>query len=370
VEDSNVGESGWGRSGSGGSNRRKRRRDGAIIYYNGANFCTDLSGDPVEALMTTYGTSSGLPGDAPTLARPAPIRSNSGSSLDYRPLRDHGGTLTEANKMDLDNVEDVDMSSNDSSDSNKDLHFDTSWSAAQQFIEVQPLEPCGIGGTRPEDHFMVVVTTSRPKQEDGEPVTPSWQQAGMDQATESIALRLASMSTSSPGPRNVSNLEAQDRKIEIDYISGRIKRLAPVALPPPAIFFPPFSSNDSFLSDDDDVDMMSSDPLDDDEATSDNDMSRGALMQTGGYPDDLDLSSGDEDGEDPDNEPDAGQMYDVDDNESQPLDTSRNDVPLRRKDSIKSDTANGILRGAEGSSAATAGGIESDFPSSSDEMSG
>ncbi|KAJ8106586.1 hypothetical protein ONZ43_g7018 [Nemania bipapillata] len=61
-EESNLGQySKWDQSGvSTSQSQRKRRRDGAIIYYSGAPFCTDLSGDYGEVSPDTYDmTSSG-----------------------------------------------------------------------------------------------------------------------------------------------------------------------------------------------------------------------------------------------------------------------------------------------------------------------
>lgn len=90
VEDSNLGASHWEHSGSGTSNRRKRRHDGAIIYYSGAPFCTDLSGDSGDMSPATYMLSSGQDQTASPsqFTRPLPHRSESGSSLCYRPLND------------------------------------------------------------------------------------------------------------------------------------------------------------------------------------------------------------------------------------------------------------------------------------------
>ncbi|KAG4219773.1 hypothetical protein PC116_g31748, partial [Phytophthora cactorum] len=97
-EDSNLGgmDSRWGQSGVSGVSQRKRRRDGAIIYYSGAPFCTDLSGDFGEGEVSpaTYDmTSSGDNGDQGPMqllslgnTRPQFSRSTSGSSLPFRPL--------------------------------------------------------------------------------------------------------------------------------------------------------------------------------------------------------------------------------------------------------------------------------------------
>ena len=312
VEESNVDDSrGGGFSGSGNtSSRRKRRRDGAIIYYSGAPFCTDLSGDPGDASPMTYMMSSGQEQqeDTSQFKRPVAVRSESGSSLSYRPLTEKMPLPETTTKMDIDTSDDVPSLTADSGDESGAADIAMSWSDQQQYIQVHALEPCGLGGVMPEDHFMVVVTTKRPKEEIS-PSVASGQKSRAEETTDGIIGRLASMSTSSPVPAGtIATSQADQPVVEIEYTSGRIKRLAPVRLPPPAIFFPPFSSDDSSEEDDE---MMSEDG--DDELESEEVASRRAnLHHSDGYPDGVDLSSGDEDGEDPEDEPDTRGMYEGD----------------------------------------------------------
>ncbi|KAG5949617.1 hypothetical protein E4U53_005820 [Claviceps sorghi] len=369
IEDSNIDESREGLSGSGTSNRRKRRHDGAIIYYSGAPFCTDLAGDPGDTSPATYMLSSGQDYREQQLQidQPSTHLSASESSLTSRPLRDwnHDGDFNL--KMDVDGLEDVPDLANDSESDPDSLDMEFYWSTGQQFMEFVSLEPCGLGGVMPDDHFMVVVTTKRHKDE--LPTQQSLSRYGKpEEATELIVGRLASMSTSSPVPVSVSVSSGHQKgPIEIEYLSGRIKRLAPVSLPPPVIFLPPFSSDSSSI-DDDDTD--SGDGGDGDVESSDELMSRQANPhQSDGYPDNVDLSSGDEDGEDPDDS-DGLKMYDL---------ANTNDVSISQKcgnanarsgnlrHRSTSASAEPLFR-AGASSAATAGGIRSRY-SSSDEVS-
>lgn len=296
VEESN-GDSRWDQSGSGASNRRKRRYDGAIIYYSGAPFCTDLSGDTGDTSPATYMLSSGQEREnsESQFSRPLTLRSSSSSSISHRPLSDNNLDLGTSSKMDIDDSVDVPpvpvMEELHETDSNEDFP----WFNSQQFIEVQPLEPCGLGGVLPEDHFMVVVTTKRSKEESDGGIKPSMNRLQSEETTDSIINRLALMSTSSPRP--VASLLSPRHcpsNLEIEYVSGRIKRLAPVPLPPPAIFFPPFnpdSWSDSESSSEAEGEVDSSEEL----------MSRQANPhQSDGYPDGVDLTSGDEDGEESD----------------------------------------------------------------------
>jgi hypothetical protein len=141
-----------------------------------------------------------------------------------------------------------------------DVDVDTAWTTGQQqYIEVRPLEPCGLGGVVPDDHFMVVVTTARSKSEILDTPRSQFQRLNTDQTRSGIMNRLASTSTSLPASPTTggSSLDEQP-PIGITYTSGRIKRLSPVPLPPPAIFFKSFSTGSSSS----DEDNMSEDMCD------------------------------------------------------------------------------------------------------------
>ncbi|TFB07608.1 Frequency clock protein [Trichoderma ghanense] len=373
IEESNA-DSRWGQSGSATSVRRKRRRDGAIIYYSGAPFCTDLSGDPGDISPTTYMLSSSRDRVEPQsqFDRPLPFRSGSGSSITRLPLSDADLDLGSISEMEVDGGRvGVPELMTDSGDELSELNMEFPWSDAPQVLEVRPLEPCGLAGVLPEDHFMVVVTTRRSKLDAYE----SQRRKLSEETTESIISRLATMSTSSPRPV-VRRLLMRDEppRLQIEYLSGRIRRLEPVPLPPPAIFFPPFSpdswSEDESGSDGDD-ELNSSEVL----------LSRRANPhRSDGYPDGVDLSSADEDGEDleddlgmGDGEPDSSGLDDL---PTQGLGRIMHGthgmtevVPGTLGRRSTSVNANGALPGG-GSSAATAGGgIESDYTSGADQSS-
>lgn len=305
VEDSNLGESRYNLSGSGSWNRKKRRRDGAVIYYSGAPFCTDLSGDPGDVSPTAYMMSSGREATESSAEVKKPLyRSPSGSNIGIRPLSNPMPLASDA-PMDIDDDEDPPGFATDTGDETSEAEVEFAWSNEPQYLEVHPLEPCGLGGVLPDDHFMVVVTTKRPK-EDAAGAIAKYEPGGWAAATDSIIARLAVMSTSSPAPvPSLRSSRSSTPGVEIEYTSGRIKRLAPVPLPPPVIFFPPFSSDDSYEYDDlSDSDQQSM-PL-----ISEGLASRRGLEQSDDYPDGVDLSSGDEEGDDPDDDSGAAGMYD------------------------------------------------------------
>ncbi|KAI0096886.1 frequency clock protein [Nemania sp. FL0031] len=270
-EDSNLGQhSKWDHSGlSTGQSQRKRRRDGAIIYYSGAPFCTDLSGDYGEVSPGTYDMTSS--GDQPMqedpvylhlVHRPYINRSPSGSSIPFKPLSELN--LFHAMADPDDNVDEEMTASG--SDNYKYIDADFSWSDTKQQAQLTNLEASGLGGVYPDDHFVVVVSTRRPtdmmldvdsddNDDDGESEkywSPAPQSrltdrfshdtAGSRGTTDSIATTLALMSTESPAPRYASARNLLT--VEIGYMTSKIHVLPPVPLPPPA-FYHPLSDTDS-----------------------------------------------------------------------------------------------------------------------------
>jgi hypothetical protein len=116
----------------------------------------------------------------------------------------------------------------------------------QQYVsQQQPLEPCGLGGVLPDDHFIVVVDTKRPKQ-DILPQASKPQTRRPKEGIEGTIDQRAATLTSYPIPGgSETKVTEQSPFIEIEYLSRHIKRLTPVPLPAPVMFFPPVSVDNS-----------------------------------------------------------------------------------------------------------------------------
>ena len=258
-EESYFTGSGWDASHSMSSTRRKRRADGAIIYYSGAPFCTDLSGDPGHHQQSSSprveGSSSLIQEEpADTVDQgieevfPAvPRRTLSGSSLPYRPLSLPRQDLLEAvgamgggtSDLGTDMVVGEDGESDGDAD---EMACEFPWSRSPQAARVpRPLESTGLGGVLPDDHFLVTVSTKRAREE-GEFDDVTNPEARFNSMVE----QLGRLHTALP-PQGYYYpvLPSRSPTKDIEYLSGRIKRLKPTSLPPPAIFFPPFSTDDS-----------------------------------------------------------------------------------------------------------------------------
>ncbi|KAI1396530.1 frequency clock protein [Hypoxylon fuscum] len=378
-EESNLGmNSRWGQSGVSGVSQRKRRRDGAIIYYSGAPFCTDLSGDFGEGGIspTTYDmTSSGDQGTqspskgilSPGYTRPQFSRETSGSTLSYRPLSTlRSNTLdSQDTRMDVDDGHGPPELTSGETDEEIEANFP--WSDSNQQATLLNLEASGIGGVYPDDHFVLVVSTRRPKDaqpdhnghsEDDDETPPrrpelvdlpSHETMDSKVTTDSIINKLATMTTGSPLPMSVHFTNTGDDAVQIEYVSGKARRLPPVPLPPPAFYFP---TCDSDLTDDEESG-------DDDSSSSESLMSRRAILEEDSSSE-IDLSGNDEE----DEHSDDGHAYDA----SGSISPENVEIPdiydLNRGRSRKNSP---LSKMTTGSSVATAGGAPSGYNSSMDE---
>nr|AAA57121.1 FRQ [Neurospora crassa] len=266
VDESNMGNSKWDFSGSGTTQqRRKRRYDGAIVYYTGAPFCTDLSGDPGDMSPTAQMTAgrevegSGSGDEVEHVLQ----RTLSGSSLPIRPLSDDRARVAEV--LDFDPGNPPELVADDGSSPN-DEDFVFPWCEDPAKVRIQPIakevmEPSGLGGVLPDDHFVMLVTTRRV-------VRPILQRqlsrsTTSEDTAEFIAERLAAIRTSSPLPPRSHRLTVAP--LQVEYVSGQFRRLNPAPLPPPAIFYPPFSTDsswddgDDLASDDEEVEEVEED---------------------------------------------------------------------------------------------------------------
>ncbi|KAK2064432.1 hypothetical protein LY76DRAFT_501569 [Colletotrichum caudatum] len=357
-EDSNNGASRWGNSGSGSARRKRRRLDGAIIYYSGAPFCMDLSGDPGDLSPSSYLTSTGQEQQSPTSERerPGPQRTQSGSALPYRPLTDGTKAFSVAVATEM-----------GSEDSDMDIEAEFPWSDRATDPVPNTLDASGFGGVNPDDHFRVIATTRRPKIN----ANPS-SSSGLERSdVTKLVDRIMSPLRSSPQvglskPKSKSHLP-----VTIEYTSESVVKLKPTPLPPPGMYFS-FDSDSSETSAED-----LSEPEDEPMALA------GSIGIQGHpptfenqYPDDVDMSSGDEE----DVEPDDGDepVGKVDDDSSEGFEIPNLPRAVDRASSSSAVAAAGTARSrskscsaelplATGSSVATAGGAESGYSSSREE---
>lgn len=267
LDDSNPGNSKCEYSGSGSTRQKRRRVDGAIIYYSGAPFCTDLSGDPGDASPTTYMASTARDQcSLDTTPRLEMHRSLSGSSLVIRPLSDALHTVADINGINSNGAPELSSDTDGASD-DEDVRFPWCGDANNTGSRpLTPLESCGLGGVVPEDHFAVVVTTRRPVTHPKDNFKRGIGLGSEDNA-EAIASRLAHMRTSSPlHSRSESRAHGP---VQIAYLGNKFRRFRPSPLPAPAMFIPPFSSGSD-----------SCDTLEEDESEEANDLQLDSMSES------------------------------------------------------------------------------------------
>jgi len=249
----------WGQTSRSGSSSRQRREDGPIVFYNGANFCTDLSGDRGDISTPLHVTGVGKDGYSDHTrdalgCQPRPRaggieRTTSGSLLHYRPFEE----LPEAT------VEDRTPTKGHNG-SDIDLHIDpgVKWSSRDS-SPVTPLvafNASGLGGTQPADHFVVTVKTRRTKLDNtARPklsaashharrlhhrIPKEFLQLFQNQEEEEdVMSKLAGMrATTSPSPNAVP------AEVKTEIVSTHLKKLQPSELPAPMAFYSDDSSSD------------------------------------------------------------------------------------------------------------------------------
>lgn len=243
IRDHDLDDPRWVCSGFEIYNEREHHADGSTVYYSDVPFYADLSSDPGNISPTTRLLSVSesrhefLGHSAVSAIRPP----ESGSLRDYRPLSDHKITYAEAP---------IQIRSGDSpsglatgpSDASSEFDLSLGWSNEQQCTELHTLEPSGLGGVFPEDHFVIVATTERPTDHTvgARVFGPLWDA----KTVNSTGNYLGSISTSPPNPGVPLSLGPVP-VTRMEYVSEWITHLTPVTLPPAALFFAPFSGESS-----------------------------------------------------------------------------------------------------------------------------
>jgi hypothetical protein len=146
---------------SSASHGEKRREDGPIVFYSGAKFYTDLSGDqgdistPLHVLgvgSDGYSNQSqNAIGCSSRNNNPPFSRTPSGSILSFRPFRIHS-------KVPENRPKTPELLRGDQDD---DFFVDVSPDSSSLLTPLQAFDASGLGGTQPADHFAVRVETRR-----------------------------------------------------------------------------------------------------------------------------------------------------------------------------------------------------------------
>ncbi|KUJ14624.1 uncharacterized protein LY89DRAFT_539687, partial [Mollisia scopiformis] len=258
--------------------KRRRRDDGPMVFYNGAKFCTDLSGDRGNILTPLHVFGIGKDGYSnqaqaalgSTVQKSTPgfTRTTSGSMLPYRPFKDYSKGndpfQTEENRPKTPELFD---------DESEDEQFVLKNPPGSSSNALQEFEASGLGGVQPSDHFAVHVQTRRGKLDEAshpklsrfsrlsspgkaprkflhgisKKSIESFQEASPEEA---ITDRLAMWPGFSSPPRK-TDVAADVDVVQTEILSAKYVQLPPSQLPPPVGWVATMDSQDE---DDDDTD--------------------------------------------------------------------------------------------------------------------
>jgi hypothetical protein len=265
-----------GRGSQSGLSSKRKRDDGAIVFYSGAPFCTDLSGDrenistPLHASAVDIDGFSNHSHDAlgckpKKVLRPLPSRTTSGSLFPFRPFKDYSVCAGQT-------LEDEPCSRTPElvkSDEESDLTFSPQWTSTGEQHNTAPisLEACGLGGTRPADHFAVTVKTRRRKLDRRtrlrlskySPLVPRskrflhvFSKSPLDMFRSSHENENMVPQIDLAGDKSLvtsKSMPSVEMPLRAEILSTRLQYLEPSDLPPPAAYHGPFSSSSDWSED-------------------------------------------------------------------------------------------------------------------------
>ncbi|KAH7382840.1 frequency clock protein [Cadophora sp. MPI-SDFR-AT-0126] len=249
----------------GGPNQRsvKEKQDaGLLVYYNGARFCTDLSGDRGRVSTPLHNSavdqdgyfSSHQEAIGGTSRKDVPMfeRTPSGSLLPFRPFKDYSKGVS------IPGIDDLRPTTPEplTDGSNEDFFANVSAGGTTPPSQRQAFESSGLGGTRPADHFIMEVQTRRTmtgSRHSSKASRLSTYGSGQKKYSHSIpksslesffvpGMRTSMTKTSSMAGTTGDSKESPSIKTEI--ISSNLTQLEPSELPPPLGYHTAYSSSD------------------------------------------------------------------------------------------------------------------------------
>ncbi|KAF4636052.1 hypothetical protein G7Y89_g2025 [Cudoniella acicularis] len=263
----------WGRRSTSRGSGKKRRDDGPIVFYSGARFCTDLSGDRGNISTPLHVANIGRDGysnhtqDAIGCSvqnvHQSLERTPSGSLLPFRPFKDYS-PVPDFLQTEETRCKTPDLISDDSDE--MDLRDEWPSAGSSPAIPLQELAASGLGGTRPADHFAITVETRRTKLDKetkawlsrlsapaqakrfGHSIPKASLKLFQNVEHEELTSRLASLNaTASPPPLPPQNTTMLfgDFPVKAKVISTRMRQLEPSTLPAPTAYYADFSSSGS-----------------------------------------------------------------------------------------------------------------------------
>jgi hypothetical protein len=247
---------------SSGSHGEKRPDEGPIVFYSGAKFYTDLSGNRGEISTPLHVLSVGSDGYSNQFqnaigcsprSQNLPFnRTSSGSMLSFRPFRDYSKVpdimQTEETRPKTPELLKADLE-------DEDFFVDVSPKSFSPSTPLQAFDASGLGGTQPADHFAVRVETRRTKNacssahrsrfsapgfkkfahNISKASLESFLRPGLDSEESNVTQQASLAACTSLSPRTAVSFE--DLPVKTDVLYTNFIRLRPSELPPPLGYY-------------------------------------------------------------------------------------------------------------------------------------
>ena len=218
--------------------RKQNRKNGPIIFYNKARFCTDLSGDSSGAMHDKAAYSRYVEEPMGCLEQLNAERSDESESRHIS----YGDNITESMDLDIQST-----TTTRSALDLEDLRSSISDLSARSPI---PMEVSGLGGIQPEDNFIVKVKV-RHRGKEGQDLRS---QAPLSRPLGQIG-RLLHSTNILREVKEIPRSHPNRGTIKSEIISTVRTNMAPSSLPSPSYVCLPFSSSESDDGDDEDEDQ-------------------------------------------------------------------------------------------------------------------
>ena len=217
--------------------RKQNRDNGPIIFYNKANFCTDLSGDSSGAMhdKATYSRYTQEPIGS---LEQADSEKEDESESDYVA---HGDGA----------VESMDLANGSTSTTRSALDLEDLRSSISELSATSPItmEVSGLGGIQPEDNFMVKVTVRHRGRR-----RSSRAQSRFSPPNSQVRLLPRGSTSTYREIKDIPRSQPHRGPFKSEIISTVKTNMPPSSLPPPSYVCLPFSSSESDDGDDEDED--------------------------------------------------------------------------------------------------------------------
>ncbi|KAL2072186.1 hypothetical protein VTL71DRAFT_11529 [Oculimacula yallundae] len=242
------------KGGPGRISTQEKQEAGLLVYYAGAKFCTDLSGDrdrtstPVHFSAVDqdgyFNSQQGALGNSSQKSAPVIERTSSGSLLPFRPFKDY------SKGAGIPGLDDPRPRTPDLLDDKTDDEYFVNRMAGgtAPLNQRQTFDSTGLGGTRPADHFIMRVETRRTIRDGhkaGKSSFTGHKQSSVPKTTLDCFFKPGTQGHKVRRASFAKSPALNNLPIRTEILSSQTKQLEPSELPPPLSYHAAYDSSDS-----------------------------------------------------------------------------------------------------------------------------